>query len=239
MNIALIGYGKMGKEIEAVAVAAGDTIVRTFDIDRPADAAALSEADVCIEFSTPDTVVRNIEIAIEARKDIVVGTTGWHASLPEVRSLVEKSGQSGLLYSANFSIGVNMFFRIVSAAGDLMRNASEYDPYIHELHHRQKTDSPSGTALRLAEILLSRIERKSHSVTQRMDGKISPDALHVSSTRVGTFAGTHTVGFDSESDLIELTHTARNRRGFARGAVLAARWLHGRKGVFTMDDVDL
>jgi len=239
MNIALIGYGKMGKEIESVAIAQGDTIVRTFDIDRQADAVSLADVDVCIEFSTPDTVVRNIEIAVEAKKNIVVGTTGWYAKLPDVKRLVEKSGQSGLLYSANFSIGVNMFFRMAAAAAELMQNASEYDPYIHELHHRQKADSPSGTALRLSEILLSRIKRKTHSVTQRMDGKIPAEALHVTSTRVGTFAGTHTVGFDSESDLIELTHTARNRRGFARGAVLAARWLHGKKGVFTMDDVEL
>jgi 4-hydroxy-tetrahydrodipicolinate reductase len=132
-----------------------------------------------------------------------------------------------------------MYFRIVAAAGELMRNASDYDPYIHEIHHRQKADSPSGTALKLAEILLGRIGRKKETVTQRMDGKIPPDALHVTSTRVGTFAGTHTVGFDSESDLIELTHTARTRRGFALGALRAARWLHGRKGVYTMDDVDL
>jgi len=239
MKIALIGYGKMGKEIEAAALAEGDTIVQRFDIDCPADVASLADADVCIEFSTPDTAVNNIQLAIQARKDIVVGTTGWYDRLPEIRSALVQSGESGLLYSANFSIGVNMYFRIVSAAAELMRNAADYDPYIHELHHRQKADSPSGTALRLAEILLGRIDRKKETVTQRMDGKIAPDALHVTSTRVGTFAGTHTVGFDSESDLIELTHTARTRRGFALGALRAARWLHGRKGVYTMDDVEL
>ena len=239
MKIALLGYGKMGKEIEAIAVAQGDTIVEKFDIDRPADVASLADADVCIEFSTPDTVVANIQLAIEAQKDIVVGTTGWYDKLPEVRKALEKSGRSGLLYSANFSIGVNMYFRIVAAAAELMKNAEEYDTYIHELHHRQKADSPSGTALKLAELLMARIDRKKKIVTHRVDGKIATDSLHISSTRVGTFAGTHTVGFDSEADLIELTHTARSRRGFALGALRAARWLHGRKGVYTMDDVEL
>jgi 4-hydroxy-tetrahydrodipicolinate reductase len=236
MKIALIGYGKMGKEIESAAVAAGDTVVQKFDIDRPPDMASLADAEVCIEFSTPDTVVDHIKLALEAQKDIVVGTTGWHERLPEFQKLVV---HSGLLYSPNFSVGVNMYYRIVAAAAELMRNAPDYDPYIHELHHRQKADSPSGTALKLADILLKRVDRKTSIATQRMDGKIAPDALHVTSTRVGTFRGTHTVGFDSEADLIEITHTARSRKGFALGALRAAHWLHGRKGVFTMDDVDL
>jgi 4-hydroxy-tetrahydrodipicolinate reductase len=236
MRIALIGYGKMGKEIESAALAAGDTIVQKFDIDRPADVASLSDADVCIEFSTPETVVGNIQLALKAQKDIVVGTTGWYDRLPELKKLAV---HSGLLYSANFSVGVNMYFRIVAAASELMRNAQDYDAYIHEVHHRQKADSPSGTALRLADIVLKRIDRKKSIATQRMDGKIAPDVLHVTSTRVGTFAGTHTVGFDSDADLIEITHTARSRKGFALGALRAAHWLHGRKGVFTMDDVDL
>lgn len=236
MRIALIGYGKMGKEIEAAALAAGDTIVQKFDIDRPADVESLKDADVCIEFSTPQTVVSNIHLALKAQKDIVVGTTGWYDQLPELKNQV---ANSGLLYSANFSVGVNLYFRIVAAAAELMRNAPDYDPYVHELHHRQKADSPSGTALRVADILMKRVDRKKTIVTQRMDGKIAPDALHVTSTRVGTFAGTHTVGFDSEADLIEITHTARSRKGFALGALRAAHWLHGRKGVYTMDDVDL
>ncbi|HLQ78126.1 MAG TPA: 4-hydroxy-tetrahydrodipicolinate reductase [Terriglobia bacterium] len=239
MKIALMGYGKMGKEIEAIALALGETVAQKFDIDRPADVASLSGVDMCIEFSTPDTVVGNIQLAIEAQKDIVVGTTGWYDKIPEVRNALKKSGRSGLLYSANFSIGVNMYFRIVAAAAELMRNANEYDPYIHELHHRQKADSPSGTALHLAEILMNRIDRKREVMTHRIDGKIPFDALHVTSTRVGSLAGTHTVGFDSEWDLIELTHTARSRRGFALGALRAARWLKGRKGVYTMDDVEL
>jgi 4-hydroxy-tetrahydrodipicolinate reductase len=236
MRIALIGYGKMGHEIEAAAREQGETIVKTFDIGNPVDVASLADVDLCIEFSTPQTVLQNIRVAIEARKDIVVGTTGWYEHLPEIRKAV---GDSGLLYSPNFSIGVNIMFRLVKAAAELMNNAPQYDPYVHELHHRQKVDSPSGTALKLGEILLSGIDRKNRMETQALNRRIDPAELHVSSTRVGTFAGTHTVGFDSEADVIEITHTARTRRGFALGAVRAAQWLKGRKGVFTMDDVEL
>ena len=236
MRIALIGYGKMGHEIEAIAREQGETIVRTFDIDSPASAAKLADVDMCIEFSTPQTVLDNIRIAVDAGKDIVVGTTGWYHRLPEIRGWVT---DSGLLYSPNFSIGVNLTFRIAAAAAELMQNSPEYDPYVHEVHHRQKADSPSGTALRLAEILLKHVQRKSQLATGPVQGRIDPEALHVSSTRAGTFAGTHTVGFDSEADTIEITHTAKTRRGFAMGAVRAARWLRGRKGIFTMDDVEL
>ena len=236
MRIALIGYGKMGREIEAIARHQGETIARVFDSTRPVAAADLSEVDVCIEFSTPSAVLSNIRTAIEARKDIVVGTTGWHQHLPELR---EKVRDSGLLYSANFSLGMNIFQRIVARAGDLIENAPEYDPFVHETHHRLKADSPSGTALRLAEILLGRISRKRRMLTQTSTEKIAADALQVTSTRAGHVTGTHVVSFDSDADLIELRHVAKNRRGFALGALAAARWLHGRKGIYTMDDVDL
>jgi 4-hydroxy-tetrahydrodipicolinate reductase len=236
MRIALIGYGKMGHEIEAAAREQGETIVKTFDIGNPVDVASLGDVDMCIEFSTPQTVLQNLRVAIEARKDIVVGTTGWYEQLPEIRKSVS---ESGLLYSPNFSIGVNIMFRLVKAAAELMNNAPQYDPYVHEIHHRQKVDSPSGTALKLGELLLSGIKRKNRMETQALNRRIEPAELHVSSTRVGTFAGTHTVGFDSEADVIEITHTARTRRGFALGAVRAAQWLKGRQGVFTMDDVEL
>ena len=238
MRIALIGYGKMGREIEAVALEQGDTIEEIFEIDRNVDAASLTRAniDVCIEFSTPETAPQNIQVALEARKDIVVGTTGWHDRLPEIR---ERVRESGLLYSANFSLGVNLYFRMIARAAELMRNAPEYDPYVHEIHHRQKVDSPSGTALKMADILLSQIGRKKKILTETAHEKIDPADLHVSSTRVGTFAGTHTVGFDSDADLIEITHVAKSRRGFAMGAVRAAHWIRGKKGVFTMDDVEL
>ena len=236
MRIALIGYGKMGHEIEAAALEHGETIASTFDVGNPVDVASLADADICIEFSTPQTVLRNIRVALEAKKDIVVGTTGWYNHLPEIRPLAK---DSGLLYSPNFSIGVNMLFRIVGAAAEMMNNAAAYDAYIHEWHHRQKADSPSGTALKLAEILVAKVERKKKVETARVDGKIDPGALHVSSTRVGSVPGTHIVGFESDADSIEIKHVAKSRRGFALGAVKAAQWLKGKKGVYTMDDVEL
>src|SRR5438093_897851 len=182
MKIALMGFGKMGREIDSTAREQGDTISRVFDSRHPIKPEALADVDMCIEFSTPDAVVSNIRAAIEARKDIVVGTTGWDAHLPEIRNMVK---ESGLLYSTNFSLGMNIFFRIVRRAAELMRNAGEYDPYIHEIHHRQKVDSPSGTALSLARILLERIECKTSILTEPPQGKISPETLHVSSTRAG------------------------------------------------------
>ncbi len=236
MNIALIGFGKMGREIDAIAREQGETVARVFEINDTVSVEALSGIDVCIEFSTPDSVVENIRTAIEARCDIVVGTTGWDRHLPEIRNSVK---ESGLLYSSNFSLGMNIFFRVVKRAAELMNGAAGYDPYVHEFHHRQKVDSPSGTALTLARILVDGIERKKGILGKSPEGQIAPDLLHVSSTRAGTFAGTHVAGFDSDADTIELKHTAKSRRGFALGALTAARWLRGRKGVYTMNDVEL
>ena len=224
MRIAIVGYGKMGREIEAVAREQGETIAQVFDIGNEMTAAALMDVDVCIDFSMPSSVLANIRVAAAAAKDIVVGTTGWLEHLPEVRQLVQSSG---LLYSANFSLGMNIFLRIVTRAAELMNKAGEYDPFIHEAHHNQKLDSPSGTALRLADIIVEKVERKTKA------------NLNVAATRAGVINGIHTVGFDSEADLIELRHTAKSRRGFALGALAAARWLHGRKGIYTMDDVEL
>jgi len=236
MRIALFGHGKMGHEIESVAREQGETIAQVFDEFRLVQADALGDVDLCMDFSTPDAVVGNIRAAIQARKDIVVGTTGWNQHLPEFRDTVK---DMGLLYSSNFSLGMNYFFRMVKRAAELMNHAENYDPSIHEIHHRQKMDSPSGTALTLARILIDGIDRKTEILTAPPAGAIKPGMLHVSSTRVGTVAGTHTVSFDSSEDLIELTHVAKTRRGFAMGALAAARWLHGRKGIYTMDDVDL
>ena len=236
MKIALIGYGKMGREIETIARQQGETIAQVFEIGNVVRPESLDGVDVCIDFSMPDAVLSNIRAAVEARRDIVVGTTGWYQHLPELKNEVK---ESGLLYSANFSLGMNYFFRLVRRAGELMNGAAEYDPYVHEVHHRQKLDSPSGTALRLARILMDTIDRKKEILAQPSVGQIGPEMLHVTSTRAGVVAGTHTVAFDSEADFIELTHVAKTRRGFALGALAAARWLHGRKGIYTMDDVDL
>lgn len=236
MKIALIGYGKMGREIERLAVERGDTIVATFDIDSLPTRATLAPAEVCIDFSVPDSVVHNIKMAADAGVDMVVGTTGWYEHLGEVRKWFNSSG---LIYAQNFSVGVNAFYRIVRRAAELLGPLDEYDVYVSEEHHRQKMDSPSGTALRLGEILLDSIERKTRIVTDVGSGPIAPEELHVSSVRAGTISGIHRVGFDSAADSIELRHVARDRTGFARGALMAAHWVHGRRGVFTMDDVEL
>jgi 4-hydroxy-tetrahydrodipicolinate reductase len=236
MKIALIGYGKMGRTVEAAAKAQGDTIACVFDSKNLVTPQALSDVDVCIEFTRPDVALSNIEAAVEAKKNIVVGTTGWLEHLPELR---QKVHDSGLLYASNFSIGMNVFQRIVSRAAELMDNLPHYDPFIHEEHHRQKADSPSGTALTLANLLREKIKRKNRVLAGNAHGKIDPEALQVVSTRAGFITGIHTVGFDSEADTIELRHTAKNRQGFALGALIAARWLRGRKGIFTMDDVPL
>jgi 4-hydroxy-tetrahydrodipicolinate reductase len=236
MRIALIGYGKMGREVDMIARQQGEVIECVFDSRNPVHPEALRNVEVCIEFSRPDAAWANILSAVEAQTDIVVGTTGWHQRLPELR---EKITDSGLLYSANFSLGMNLFQRIVTQAADLINRTPDYDPYINEIHHRQKADSPSGTAMKLAEILIERIERKTRIETESPKGRIGAAALHVSSTRAGFVTGTHTVAFDSEADLIELRHVAKNRRGFALGALAAARWLHGRKGLYTMDDIEL
>lgn len=236
MRIALIGYGRMGREVESIAVERGHEVVATFDEDRPVTEEGLSPADVCIEFTHPSAVLHHVRTAAAARKDMVVGTTGWLAHLEEVRTLYR---ENGLLFAANFSIGVHAFLRIVRQAARIMNRLPDYDPFVVEVHHRQKVDSPSGTALRLAEVLLEEIDRKTEILRQAPDGRISAEQLHVASVRAGTVTGTHTVGFDSGADLLELKHTAKNRRGFALGAVHAAEWIRGRKGVFSMDDIDL
>ena len=236
MKIALMGFGKMGREIDAIAREQGDVIARVFEIDNPVKPEDLADVDVCIEFSTPESVLPNIRAAVQARRDIVIGTTGWQEHLDEIKGSVK---DSGLLYSSNFSLGMNIFLRLTKRAAELMNRATEYDPYVQESHHRQKIDSPSGTAISLAKILIQGIDRKKEILTKPPDGRIKPEALQVSSTRAGVIAGAHTVGFDSEADLIELHHVAKGRRGFALGALTAARWLRGRKGVYTMDDVDL
>jgi len=243
MNIALIGYGKMGREVEAVAKEKGIKVARIFEQDNNTGgigltAETLKGVDVCIDFSTPAAVVANIEAAVGCGKNIVVGTTGWYNRLDHVRKLV-KEQKVGFLYAANFSLGVNIFSQIVMDASHLFEKYSEYDVALHEVHHRGKADSPSGTALSLGATILQSLRRKSELFGEMSKGPLKEQQLHVSSTRVGTVMGKHSVIFDSESDSIELVHTAKSRHGFALGAVVAAEWLKGKKGFYTMRDVIL
>lgn len=241
MNIALIGYGKMGKEVEQAAKARGLKVAKIFDIDNNTGSLGLTPeslkgVDVCIEFSTPGSVLENIESAAECGKNIVVGTTGWYDRIDSVKKIVKES-KIGFLYSPNFSLGVNIFAQVVAHASHLMDRYTQYDAAVMESHHRGKVDSPSGTALSIASSVLQGMKRKTEIVSETLHGQIKPHQLHVASSRFGSVTGTHAVVFDSDADSIELVHTAKNRSGFALGAVVAAEWLRGKKGFYTMRDV--
>jgi 4-hydroxy-tetrahydrodipicolinate reductase len=226
MKIAIIGYGKMGRMIERLAIARGHEISGRFDIDNNIDGAgltaeALAGTDVAIEFSTPETVVENIRRLVSLRVPTVVGTTGWYSRLDEVRNLVGKENGT-LVYGANYSIGMNIFFKIAQQAAGLFARYHEYAPFLLEHHHQFKKDAPSGTAL-----VISRLLRESY-------GDRTPEAVSI---RAGYVPGTHEVGFDSEADTITLTHTARSREGFAAGALLAAELIIGKRGVYEFSEL--
>jgi len=237
MNIALVGYGKMGKEIDRIAGDYGATVGLRIDIDAP----PLSEhdftgIDTAIHFAIPSTVVPHVDELGVLGVNIVIGTTGWYGEIEKIRNIT-KERNIGVLYGSNFSLGVNAFFYLVRKAGALFNAFPEYDAFVHETHHREKIDAPSGTALTLGNILLKELKRKSELLTTVPEGKIKPEQLQISSSRGGSVVGTHRVVFDSPSDYLEFTHSAKSRSGFARGALLAAEWIHGKKGFFTMDDL--
>ena len=241
MNIALIGYGKMGREVEAAAKEKGIGVIRIFSRgDNPNSKgltpASLSGVEVCIDFSIPAAAVDNIKAVAACGKNIVTGTTGWLEKLEEVKSIVSEK-QIGFLYTSNFSIGVNIFMQIVENAAEIINRYPDYDIALSEIHHTKKADSPSGTALSLASIILEHTTRKTQILSGTPKAEIAPHELQITSARVGKNAGTHSVMIDSEYDSIQLTHTAKNRRGFALGALAAAEWLNGKKGMFTMKDV--
>lgn len=219
MKLALIGYGKMGRMVEELALARGYQVVFKVDIagneqGQALTAANLNGAEVAVDFSVPEAVLRNIDRVTALGVNMVVGTTGWWNQLEQARRLVEQRGV-GLVYGSNFSIGVNLFFQLMEAATNLFQQYPQYDPWIYEIHHRAKLDAPSGTALKLKQIL---------------EKAYSERPLSIASNRAGTVPGEHTVGFDSESDTLTFTHTARSRMGFASGALHAAEWIRTRKG---------
>jgi 4-hydroxy-tetrahydrodipicolinate reductase len=228
MKIALIGYGAMGQLIETLAKKAGDEIVVVIDeTDAALSAGELAEKlkgaamiDVAVDFSDRTAVRRNIEACCIAGVPVVEGTTGWNAELETVQKLVEEKN-GALVFGANFSIGVNIFYRVISAASELFSRFPEYEPFIEERHHSRKKDAPSGTALKLKSLVGEKVKRD----------------FSVSSTRAGNIPGTHTVGFDGPADQVTLTHTARSREGFAAGALIAAKWIAGKKGVYEFVDV--
>ena len=228
MKVAVVGMGKMGREVEAVLRDRGHDPV---PVQR--GAAFPAGCAVGIDFTRAESVADNVRSALAAGARYVVGTTGWQDRMPEVRALVEKAG-GGLVHAANFSVGVNLFYRIVREAAALMARFPDYDPYVLEKHHRQKKDAPSGTARALAAILETASGRKAET---QLSGALSDKALHVAAVRAGGIVGEHTVGFDAGVDEILLEHRARSRRGFAAGSVLAAEWIATRPGFHTFEEV--
>ena len=218
MKLLIVGYGKMGQLVEELAIAQGHEIASRIDVGQGDWSAP---ADVAIDFSTAAALSTNFPRYIERALPAVIGTTGWAEQLPARRAEAERAGL-GIVAAANFSIGVNLFELIVADAARLMRQHPQYGAWVHEAHHAAKRDAPSGTALLLRDAMAAA-------------GYDRP--IDVSSTRAGAIPGIHTVGFDGQSDTIELTHTARDRRGFASGALLAAQWIQGRRGWYTMTDV--
>jgi 4-hydroxy-tetrahydrodipicolinate reductase len=237
MNLTIIGYGKMGKEIERLAVEKGWNIGVRIDIDTPPVTAEQREkTDVVIHCATAKTLVDDLTPWAELHKPMVVVTTGWTEQLPKVEALVSKN-RIGLIYAPNFSVGVNIFFQLVRFVSKIMDRFPEYDTFIQEIHHKNKIDSPSGTALAIGQIVLDNLKRKKLLLSETSHGKIDPGQLHVSSIRSGSVIGTHVLSFDSSADSIELKHTAKDRSGFVLGTLLAAEWIHSKKGIYTMDDL--
>lgn len=237
MNIALIGYGKMGKVIEEIAIARGHKITERISSTHPIESADLSDTDIAIEFSTPGFVIKHIEFCVEKNIPVVVGTTAWNDQLDYVKELVLEKGGS-LLHASNFSVGVNIFFDINRRLAKLMSGHNEYKTSIEEIHHTQKLDAPSGTAVSLANDILFENENLNSWVHQEeTTPDVKPGQVGVTSFRKKDVPGTHVIKYSSDIDEIEIKHTAFNRRGFAQGAVIAAEWLANKKGIYTMQDV--
>jgi 4-hydroxy-tetrahydrodipicolinate reductase len=260
MKVILAGYGKMGRLLETKLSENGHDVLAAVDpllagrgvnnslptVFYPSlkDALngkpgkSLKDAEAVIEFSLPSVAPVNLLFLIHEKIPVVTGTTGWYDKLPEISKAVDSAGSS-LLWSSNFSLGVNLFYRVACYAARLADPFKEYDVAGFEAHHNNKAYSPSGTAKTLVDLVLGQMTRKRKAVYQMLDRKPEADELHFASLRVGSVPGTHSLVFDSNADTIEIKHTARNREGFAAGAVLAAEWLTAEKrtGIFTMDDV--
>ena len=251
MKIALLGYGKMGRVIEALAQAAGDEIVLRVDADNRASVTApdLTTADVAIEFSRPEAALANIDLALAAGVPVVVGTTGWLGELPAVRERVA-AADGALFWASNFSVGVNVFFAAARRAAELLAPYGGYGVAIEEIHHTEKLDAPSGTGITLAEEVAAALpgydgwaltEVDAPTPFQRIAPASPPEpgkrAVPIRSVRRAGVPGTHRLELRSPIDTLEISHTAHSREGFARGALAAARWLTGRRGTFTMGDM--
>jgi len=240
MKIVLLGYGRMGQDIEQVALERGHTIVARFMIEAPLPNADtlpsdVKKADCAIDFSSPDATEHHLRTLGPLRIPMVVGTTGWNKQIPALIDFMRQCGGT-LMYASNFSIGAHVLFHTAVEAARILNRFPEYDVTVHEVHHRLKKDAPSGTALTLAGKILAELKRKTEVLTSLGNRQILPHELLVTSSRVGNVSGIHTAAFESPADSIQITHSAHSRRGFAVGAVSAAEWIQGRTGIFTMED---
>ncbi|MEA4937097.1 MAG: 4-hydroxy-tetrahydrodipicolinate reductase [Paludibacter sp.] len=235
MKIALIGYGKMGKTIERIAKERGHEIVSIIDVDNTVDfeSVAFRSADVAIEFTMPKVARENIRRAFASGVPVVCGTTGWVENLQEFKREIQEQGTT-LFWSSNFSLGVNVFMEVNKYLARLMNRFPEYDVEMTEVHHTQKLDAPSGTAITLAEGILENLERKT-SWSKEVTSK--PEEIAIKSIREGQVPGTHTIIYDCDVDTITITHEAKNREGLALGAVIAAEFTAGKKGFLGMNDL--
>lgn len=241
LALALVGTGRMGRAVADLVERDGrHRIVATFDAENPLldarDPDELNGADLVIDFSAPDVALDHMHRYGFWGVSAVVGTTGWYDDLDRVRDWVEE-GQIGLLYAPNFSLGVATLVRALRAALPLLERQAELDVAVHETHHTGKVDSPGGTALLLANTLLDGLSRKTRLETETIHGRPDPAALHVTAQRLGTVFGEHTVSVDGPHDALTFAHRAKSREAFAAGALRAAEWLHGRSGLFTLDDM--
>ena len=228
MKVAILGYGKMGKEIEKISLQRGHEVI--YKIDKESQVENIYNADVAINFSTPETTVQNITLGLKSSVPVVSGTTGWLSDLNKIKELSQEKNTS-FLYSSNFSLGVNLFFELNNKLAVIMKKYNQYDLKIEEIHHTQKIDKPSGTAISLAEDII----QNGNYDRWTMDDK--KNTINIDSKRIDKVPGTHIVNYFSEIDSIEIKHTANNRKGFALGAVLAAEWIINKKGIFKMSDV--
>lgn len=234
IDLAIVGYGKMGKMIESLADPNEFNITGKYDVINPAIEHLKDKPDVAIEFSTPASVIGNIEFLASKGVNIVCGTTGWYDKTESVKAIVDKYG-TGLVYASNFSIGVNIFFRIVKEAAKLINKYPGYSIDIEETHHTQKLDKPSGTAIRIADYLIDDISRKDRFSSD--DPSPAEESINIISKRVGNVVGNHKVILDSDADSIILEHNAKSRIGFAEGALLAAKFINGKKGFYKFEDI--
>lgn len=235
MNIAIIGYGKMGHEIEKICRERGHNIVCTIDANEEAkfDSDEFKSADVAIEFSSPESALNNYKLAFAANVPVVSGTTGWLDKIGVVKEACEKDGQT-FFYASNFSLGVNILFAVNKYLANIMNDFPEYDVHVDETHHIHKLDAPSGTALTIAEGILQSLERKKQ---WKLDKQNSDDDLQINAFREGEVPGIHTIKYESEVDSITLSHDAKSRKGFALGAVVAAEFAAKKKGFLGMEDL--